>query len=112
MKTEQINEAMAVLDGYYYLPEGSGCKAGWKRCDGAASPYYADIPIYDIDYNAVHRVLNGLDKVTRSLYLSFLVTINSPTYSTQGNWIQATPLQMCEAILKAKDLWDQPKEQG
>jgi len=80
------------------------------------SGYGRDYPNYMKDYNAVHRVLNGLTRVMQWRYHDELQKVTSGT-TVAGksrselamNSILATPAEMTEAIVKACGLW-QPEE--
>jgi len=82
------------------------------------SGYGRDYPDYMTDYNAVHRVLNGLDRITPYLIQLGIICLKErhpirtfPPFSMREaeQIAKATPAEMTEAIVKGAGLW-QPEE--
>lgn len=101
MEERNINEAMAGLEGYVFEE---------VRQNGARYPYSQNgfgknsYPKYTTDHNAVQRVIDGLSDDELRLFWNHCAPV-------VGGWDwmfpRATALQKCEAILRAKGLWEE-----
>ena len=118
MNERQMTESMARLDGIRSTRQGKDI-GGAPWCNGMK--YYADSDgwinvscLYLKSYDAVHRVLNGLDAETLHRYnfeLDHMTRSNVNYEEAFVLFFKATPAQMCEAILRAAGLWVDPQNE-
>lgn len=100
MTPDRIISAMAGLDGAH------------KQCD-CGNPKCRFNPDYTLDLNATQRVLRGLSaaNLERALFrLHNILSGDANCICSHWNCLErfalATPLQWCEAILKACGKWE------
>jgi hypothetical protein len=87
-----INSYLAKLDGLKY----EGIAIGWVREDDGV-PLVARVPQYTHDLNAVHELVQKLNKATRHNYEIALIAMTRGW----GGAIDAPALMRCEAIVLA-----------
>ena len=113
MNEQKIQKAMARVDGEYRdeLPDIQLLRGEWvQKCDYGRKLH--PIPAYTTSHDAVQRVIDGLEYNTHDLdseyarYWEHLRTIVGFVF----NMPKATPLQKCEAILKALGKWTKEME--
>ena len=137
MTTDQINRAMAELEGYKVIcaspeqlghgadefpwrlisPSGRQVGTWWQTKDGALSH---GIPDYTTDLNAVHRVEERLFiaesqwakygyqlQETIRRYAVGVVPYYERDLASIGKLAHATALQRCEAILRVMGKWEE-----
>ncbi len=103
MTDERIVEAMARLDGYTKRPNGT-----YITCSFAV----VVPPDYLNDHNAVQRAIDGLNSAELIEYRDCLYRLFMDDDYVRGvgsysvGCLRATPRQKCEAILKAKGVWE------
>ena len=106
MKDERIIEEMAKLDGvrlHGWIPTYN------DPCNEAMAPEAEPVPHYLTDHNAVQRVIDGLGEVEASLYGKVLHEVLSAKLGRPANvadFVWAECPSRCEAILKAKGVWE------
>ncbi len=108
MKPEQQIKALAELDGYSHL-ETSGPWHTWCGADLTGEAY--TIPDYLTSYNAIIPLIQ---KQPKDVQLDFMVCLlnllNLEVNDMVSCWslmklLQATPAQLCEALLRATGKW-------
>ncbi len=121
MKEQDIRVAMAEIDGYKFIKDwtdttfegGSAVGDVWQYPDG--STHWAensDLPNYPQDLNAIaefrkrHITFNLEDTYCVHLYSALNRDISSELIE-RYEYINATPLQHCEALIKtlAPEKW-------
>ena len=112
MTDKAIVEAMARLDGYLNLKPTCGDVEGSYMVeykDGNAR-YWTRCPAYLTSHDAVQRVVDGLvdgqDNGGHSLYMAYRSELARACLPVGVLILKATPRQKCEAILKAKGVWE------
>ena len=103
MKEQDIIKACAELDGRML------CKDGWWDCPsrsmtgttgGKSLEYIQANHRYTTSYDAIIPLIQKQELDTRS-YVSKFIGLK---YDYNA-WIDATPLQLCEALLRATGKW-------
>ncbi len=102
MTPTEIRIAMAELEGWVRNKHNP---AYWSGPNGE-STISIPIPDYANDLNSVHRVVNLLTEAQRMEFLGVLNKILLPP----SDWfpkriVESTPLQWCEACLRATGKW-------
>lgn len=105
MTDEQIVEAMAGVEGWVWLRKsGSAYRSVWRNPAGAIVA--GDLlPDYPNDHNACQRVIDELSDDEADSYIESVFGATFDYDRDRSNLAKATPRQKCEAILKAKGLW-------
>lgn len=99
MTTDRINAAMAELEGLRVVThDGVLCSAQpWPEIARPLDDYTADL-------NATQRVFRTLDNSSRISAINIVIALcGTLPYSALA---LATPLQWCEAILRATGKWE------
>lgn len=111
MTDERIIEKMAKLDGRWIKkPIMSARYGGSPVCIGELYPHINELPKYLEDHNAVQRVIDGLE--CEGPYVHALLKVTGKTWGYVPTdkelyvLLKATPRQKCEAILRAKGMWE------
>lgn len=102
MTEEQINIECAKLDGWKCHPTGpTGRDLKFNHSDGRCVRSWKDLLRYTTSYDAIMPLIQKQDKETKyEFYEHFRKLVGSYNYS-----IDATPLQLATALIKAKGLW-------
>lgn len=91
MTPEEQIKALAELDGWIYIHGAELHENGWRHKDGRTAYENADLPAYLLSYDAIIPLIQK----------QILLHPNKPMPDT----LQATPTQLCEALLRATGKW-------
>jgi hypothetical protein len=115
MNTKRKIELLAEVDGF-------DLRKGFLRVDVQEflhnGSYYKPLPNYldPDDHNPIQRIVDGMDGETFKKYLNHLAEITGRYDTGNVKWYfinecirmhRATVAQQCEAVLKAKGLWEE-----
>lgn len=106
MNAEEIREAMFEVEGYHKSEYGDRYERGCEQ-------FYPDeMPKYE-DHNDLQQVIDNMrafDLVDYCAWLKVVVfniaVLLRSNIEIDTGILKATPRQKCEAILKAKGLWE------
>ena len=100
---EKMTEELAKIEGFRY----NELSETWVQCCACEPTVVSD---YSHDYNALHRIINGMGKDELKRFQDELCKLLSrdkgDVYVCFYECWKATELQMMEAIIKAKGKWE------
>jgi hypothetical protein len=99
MKTELQIKALAELDGCYFGNTTYDTEELWRKFDGCP----CELPDYLTSYDAIIPLIQKQsDKIKTAVFE--LLQDSKETISVIAVW-DATPAQLCEALLRATNKW-------